>query len=212
MLKLVPEKFLIIMKTKNHLLHLPHECYEYLLVINPAKDVNKKLVAEKQMFYDDFNQKAAINTKPHIIVASFIAKEGMENTIVRWMQRICSKQKSFTVTLNNYGGFPPDTIYLRIQDEAPFRRLAKELSVVNAYINSSSCPPMLVTPRPHVSVADNLSEEIFFKALTQYAHKSFHESFLVNELLLLKRKDGFEAPKPVIVFALQPQVDELVNY
>lgn len=199
------------MKTKNY----PHDssqgCYEYLLVINPGKEVNEKLIAEKQMFYDDYKEKATINTKPHITVASFLAKEGMENTIIRWMQRICSKQQSFAVTLNNYGGFPPDTIYLRIQNEAPFLRLAKELSVVNAYINSSSCPPMLLTPRPHVSIANNLSEEIFFKALTKYAHKSFHESFLVNELLLLKRKDGYDVCKPIIVFALQPLVEELTN-
>ncbi|KAA9039456.1 2'-5' RNA ligase family protein [Ginsengibacter hankyongi] len=199
------------MKTKNYLNDSSHECYEYLLVINPGKEVNEKLMAEKQMFYDDYKEKGAISTKPYIIVARFVAKEGMENTIIRWMQRICSKQKSFVVMLNNYGGFPPNTIYLRIQNEAPLRQLAKELSVVNAYINASSCPPMLLTPKPHVSVASNLSEEIFFKALTQYAHKSFHESFLVNELLLLKRRDGYDAPKPIIVFALPPFVEDLVN-
>jgi hypothetical protein len=199
------------MKTQNYIRNSAEGCYEYLLVINPGKEINEKLVAEKQMFYDDYKEKTAIKTKPHIIVASFFAKEGMENTIIRWMQRICSKQQSFAVTLNNYSGFPSDTIYLRIQNEAPFHKLAKELSVVNAYINSSSCPPMILTPRPHVSIADNLSEEIFFKALTQYAHKSFHESFLVNELLLLKRKDEYDVCKPVIVFALQPLATELVN-
>ena len=199
------------MKTENYSNTTFNGCYEYLLVINPGKEVNEKLIAEKQMFYDDYKEKAAIKTKPHITVASFLAKEAMENTIIRWMQRICSKHQSFVVTLNNYGGFPPGTIYLRIQNEAPFRELAEELSVVNAYINSSSCPPMLHTPRPHVSIADNLSEETFFKALTQYAHKSFHESFLVNELLLLKRRDEYDVCKPVIVFALQPSVGELVN-
>jgi 2'-5' RNA ligase len=199
------------MKAQNYIRNSTEGCYEYLLVINPGKEINEKLVAEKQMFYDDYKEKTAIKTKPHITVASFFAKEGMENTIIRWMQRICSKQQSFAVTLNNYSGFPSDTIYLRIQNEAPFHKLAKELSVVNAYINSSSCPPMILTPRPHVSIADNLSEEIFFKALTQYAHKSFHESFLVNELLLLKRKDEYDVCKPVIVFALQPLATELVN-
>jgi 2'-5' RNA ligase len=199
------------MKTENYLNTSSQGCYEYLLVIHPGKEVNEKLIAEKQLFYDDYKEKAALKTKPHITVAGFFAKEGMENTIIRWMQRICSKHQSFAVTLNNYSGFPPDTIYLRIQNEAPFLRLAKELSVVNAYINSSSCPPMLLTPRPYVSIADHLSEEIFFKALTQYAHKSFHESFLVNELLLLKRKDEYDVCKPVIVFALQPPDMELVN-
>jgi 2'-5' RNA ligase len=210
MLKSVSGKFNF-MKTKNYLHNPPRECYEYLLVIHPGKEVNEKLVAEKQTFYDDYKQKAAIETKPHITVASFFSKEGMENTIIRWMQRIFSKQQAFAVTLNNYGGFPSNTIYLRIQNEIPFRKLAQELSVVNAYINSSSCPPILIAPKPHVSIADNLSEEIFSKALTQYAHKSFHESFLVNELLLLKRKDEYDVCEPVIVFALQPLVMELVN-
>ena len=133
----------------------------------------------------------------------------MENTVIRWMQRICSRQQSFSVTLNNYGGFPSHTIYLRIQNEFPFRQLAKELSVVNAYVSSCSYPPMVILPKPHVSIAGSLPEETFFKALTQYAHKSFHESFLVNELLLLKRKDEYDTSKPLIVFALQPAIDEM---
>ncbi len=178
--------------------------FRYLLVAHPDKDVNEKVMAEKQFFYDEYKEKAGIEIKPHIIIASFLAKEGTENTVIRWMQRICSNRESFPVTLNNYGGFPPDTIYLRIQNETPFRQLAQELSVVNAYVSSGACPPMLTIPRPHVSIAGKLREDVFFKALTQYAHKSFHESFLVNELLLLKSKDEYDTCKPVIVFALKP--------
>ncbi len=197
------------MKTEKIFTGASKGCYEYLLVANPGKEVNEKVMAEKQFFYDEYKEKIAIKSKPQITIASFLAKEEMENTVIRWMQRICSRQQSFSVTLNNYSGFPPHTIYLRIQNEAPFRQLAKELSVVNAYVSSCSCPPMVLLPRPHVSIAGSLPEETFFKALTQYAHKSFHESFLVNELLLLKRKDEYDTSKPLIVFALQPAIDEL---
>lgn len=200
------------MKTENYLRTFHHGCHEYHLVVKPAKEINKKLVAEKQIFYDDYKQQNAVQTKPYIAVAGFFANEGMENTVIRWIQRICSKQQSFSVTLNNYGGFPPDTIYLRIQNESPFLQLAKELSVVNAYISSGSCEPMLLTPRPHVSIAGKLPEDIFFKALTQYAHKFFHETFLVNELLLLKREDENDAGKTIMVFALQPAIKESESY
>jgi len=166
--------------------------YEYLLVAKPGKEVNEKVMAEKRFFYDEYKEQIAIKTTPHITIASFIAKEEMGNTIIRWMQRICARQQSFSVTLNNYGGFPPHTIYLRIQNEAPFCQLAKELNVINAYVDSCSCPPMLLIPRPNVSIAGDLPEKTFFKALTQYAHKSFHESFLVSELLLLKRSDQYD--------------------
>ncbi len=196
------------MKTTKFFQSAGNGYFEYMLVVKPGGELDEKLMTEKKIFYDDFKEKNAVATRPYITVASFPAKEGMENTIIRWMQRICSKQHSFSVTLNNYSGFPPDTIYLRIQNEEPFRQLAKELSVVNAYISSGSCTPMLLTPRPHVSISGKLREEVFFKALTQYAHKSFHESFLVNELLLLKRKDEYDTCKPVIVFALKPAENE----
>jgi len=178
--------------------------YEYLLVAPPDKEVYKKVMTEKQLFYEEYKEKIAIKTLPHITVAGFLASEDMEETIIRWIERICCKQQSFTVTLNNYSGFPPHTIYLRVQDATPFQQLAKELKVVDTYVGSCSCPPMRLISRPHVSIARRLPHEIYFKALTQYAHKSFCESFVVNELLLLRKKDQYDKCKTINVFGLQP--------
>jgi 2'-5' RNA ligase len=191
------------MKREN-LSSLENGIFEYLLVANPNGEVYEKVMAEKQVFYNEYKEKFAIRTKPHITVANFLAKEAMEDTIIRWMERICSKQQSFIVTLNNYSGFPPHAIYLRVQNPAPFQQLAKELRAVNTYVSSCSYPSMNLILKPHVSIAKKLSEEIFFKALTQYAHKSFHESFMVNELLLLRRKHQHDTCKTINVFVLQP--------
>jgi 2'-5' RNA ligase len=188
-----------------------HELYEYLLIANPDTNVFEKVMAEKQSFYDEYKEKVAIKTKPNITVADFLAKEAMEETIIRWIQRICNNQKSFTVTLNNYSGFPPHTIYLRVQNAVPFQQLAKELRVVSTYVSSCACPPMKLIANPHVSIARRLPEEVYFKALAQYARKSFHESFVVNELLLLKRKHQYESCKPVNVFAFQSGGNDLSN-
>ncbi len=51
----------------------------------------------------------------------------MEDTLIRWIQRICNRYSSFDLTLNNYSGFPPHTIYLRVQDPEPFRELMRQL-------------------------------------------------------------------------------------
>jgi 2'-5' RNA ligase len=178
-----------------------NEPFEYLLVAHPGKEVCEKVMAEKETFYEDFKEKIAIKTQPHITVANFYAKESMEDTIIRWMQKIFVNQQSFPVTLNNYGGFPPHTIYLRVQNATPFHQLTKELKVLNEYISSCSCPPMKLISRPHLSIARKLPEEIYFRALTQYARKSFHESFMVNELLLLKRRHQYDTCKKIYVFA-----------
>lgn len=187
------------------------ELYEYLVVAHPDIDVFNKVMEEKKFFYDEYKEKVAIRTKPHITVANFLAKESMEDTIIRWIQRICSQQQSFTVTLNNYSGFPPHTIYLRVQNEQPFRQLTKDLNVVNTYISSCACPPMKIISKPHVSIARDLSEEVYFKALIQYAHKSFHESFSVNQLHLLKREHAYDAGKSINVFGLPPGENALFN-
>lgn len=186
-----------------------HDLYEYLLVTHPDATVNEKVIAEKQLFFDAYNDKVSVEAQPHITVANFLAKESMEETLTRWIQRICTQQQIFTVTLNNYSGFPPHTIYLRIQDEQPFQKLAKDLKVLSAYVNSCSCPPVKIISKPYLSIAKRIPEEIYFKALTQYAHKSFHESFVVKELLLLKRKHKYEDGKRINVFGLSPEKDFL---
>ena len=106
---------------------------EYLLVVHPNSDVYEKVQVEKQLFYNEFKEKIAIKTRPHITVATFVARESMEETLIRWIQRICNLREQFTVTLNNYSGFPPHTIYLRIQNEKPFQQLAKEFLFMPAY-------------------------------------------------------------------------------
>jgi 2'-5' RNA ligase superfamily len=187
------------------------ERYEYLLIAHPDTEVHEKIMAEKHSFYKEYNEKIAIKTQPHIPVANFLANEAMEDTIIRWMQRIFIKQQSFRVTLNNYSGFPPHTIYLRVQNAEPFLHLAKELQVVNTYVSSCSYPPMKLFSNPHVSIAGSLTEEVYFKALIQYAHKSFHESFVLNKLLLLRRKHQDDTCKTIYVFGLQSGDNESFN-
>jgi 2'-5' RNA ligase len=188
-----------------------YELYEYLLVAHPDNAVNEKVMTEKQFFYDEYREKISVKTQPHITIANFLAKESMEETLIRWIQRICTQQHCFTVTLNNYSGFPPHTIYLRVQNEQPFQKLAKDLKVLNEYVRSCSCPPVKIIAKPHLSIAGKLPEEVYFKALTQYAHKSFHESFLVKELQLLKRKHRYDSCKRINVFGLSPEENILFN-
>jgi 2'-5' RNA ligase len=179
--------------------------HEYLLVVNPAASVYEKVMIEKQLFREEYEGGDTARTNPHIVVAVFFAKEAMEETLIRWIQRICNQQQSFTATLNNYSGFPPHTIYLRVQNERPFQKLITDMKVVNAYISSCACPPMQFISKPHVSITEKISEDVYFEALIRYAHRTFHESFAVNELQLLKRKHEYDVLKPINIFRLLPR-------
>ncbi len=196
---------------------------EYLLVIYPNGDLQEKLLEAQQQFSADYGLQMTVRNKPHITVAAFQAGEIMEETLIRWVQRICNSYKSFELTLNNYSGFPPHTlkpaeperakftservsgtIYLRIQDPHPFRQLMQQLRSIDEFFRSSGCPPANLVSRPFLSIAGGLTEQVYNKAMPEYSRRTFHDSFQVDELVLLKRTHSFDACKTVNIFRLQP--------
>ena len=183
--------------------------YEYLLVANPDETVFNKVMTEQQVFYDRYKEKIAVKTKPHITVANFMAMESMEDTVIRWIERICKNQHSFSVVLNNFSGFPPHTIYVRVQNPQPFQQLAKQLQVISDYIKSNEDPLPLLTSRPHLTIARRLPEAVYSKAMMDYSQRDFHSSFMVNELVLLKRKHPFDTSEKVMVFRFLPAAADL---
>ena len=178
------------------------EYYEYLLVVHPAADVYAQLMQEKKYFFETYKEKVAVKTMPHITVANFLAKEAMEETIIRYMHRILSMQKSFTVTLNNFSGFPPHTVYARVQDHQPFKQLAAALTPVEQYVKVNGCPPAKFITHPHISIARRLKADVYDKAMFEFSQRTFFASFNVEELVLLKRQNQFDKCKQVNVFKL----------
>ena len=198
-----------VMKRKEST-QLSDDIREYRLVASPSSEVLDKVNYEKEFFLNRYQQKKLVNAAANITLVSFLAKELMEETIIRWVQRICSKHQGFPVMLNNYSGMPPHTIYLRVQDPLPFRNLAKQLDVLNDYVKANGCPPAQFTMHPYMSIAKCLAEPVYTKAMFEYSQRSFCESFMVNELRLLRKEDLGEY-KMVTVFRLLPPATEIIN-
>lgn len=178
--------------------------WEYLLVIRPDAHVCSKLSAEKLEFCERYHHEPSFHLKPHITVGAFLAPEQVESTVIKWIQRICSMQKSFPVVLNNYSGYPEHTIFLRVQNPGPFQELAFQLNVIDNFIRSNNCPPLKLVSRPHLSIAAKLPADVYDKAMPEYSRKLFHETFMATELLLLKRLNQFDSCRHVNVFRFYP--------
>src|SRR5215475_12756907 len=85
-------------------LHAASRRAEYLLVIYPYGELRDKLQEEQQQFSTDYGLPVMVRNRPHITVAAFQAGELMEDTLIRWIQRICNRHRSFDITLNNFSG------------------------------------------------------------------------------------------------------------
>ena len=91
--------------------------------------------------------------KPHITLASFRPGEEAEDTLIRWIHRICQQHRSFRLALNNYSGIPPHTILPAAVAGIPGRLLAgtgpeldcavQQLDAIDEFIRSSGWPPVL---------------------------------------------------------------------
>ncbi|HEY4109808.1 2'-5' RNA ligase family protein [Puia sp.] len=180
---------------------------EYLLVVYPYGELQEKLQEEQQQFSTDYGLQMTVRNRPHITLAAFQAGEPMEDTLIRWIQRICNRYESFDLTLNNFSGFPPHTIYLRVQDPQPFRELIRQLKAIDDFVRSSGCPPVNLIGRPYLSIAGGLTEQVYNKAMPDYSRKTFHDTFHVDQLVLLKREHAFDACKTVNIFRLLPATD-----
>ncbi len=179
------------------------EHFEYLLLANPGEEVLKKVMAEKEIFSFCYKVNVAKKTFPHITVANFLAKESMEDTLVKWANKIISNQYGFDVMLNNFSGFPSsNTIYARVQNHEPFKQLAASLKTIDEYIRSNGFPKAILSNHPYMAIAQRLQPAIYEKALRDYSRKTFNESFTVNELILLKRQNQYDTRKQVAVFKL----------
>ena len=184
--------------TSNH--------WEYLLIVSPEKEVYEKVVTEKEKFYYKYGEKIAIKTKPHITLAVFLARTEMEKALNISLQAICNVFRASTVTLDSYSGFKPNTIFLKVQNHEPFKRIAKALKAMNDFLDEYECPPIKVTSHPHMSIARRLREYVYFKAIREYKYEAFFESFTMNELVLIKRPHQLHECHNLGAFPLLPSL------
>lgn len=125
----------------------------------------------------------------NLMLAHFMAREDMEATLIRWMHRIISAQKSFRVTLQPQQERVTTGPRLGITDQQPFQQLARELKVVDDYVKSYGCPDMKLITNPSLPANNNGSTPA---------------SFEVKELVLMRKEHAFDTGRQVNIFGLQP--------
>jgi len=178
---------------------------EYLLLAMPDARLRLRLWALTEASKSG-EAPAGLSTAPGegIPVAGFTAGEVMEPTIIKWMQRIVSTQQCWEVRLSGYFGRPPEAVYLRVQDPLPFQKIAASLGPVDELIQSSGYPPARRNLRPQLCIAEAGHPNAAVQLDTQKLKMPFLASFMLEELVLLRRQFALEEYKTVQLFKLRP--------
>ena len=176
---------------------------EYFLIARPGRQVTDKLLQELS-FTSSICESRKIISSPVLSIASFFATAGMEETLIRWLQRISGDMKSFIVTLKEYGGLLSHSIYIDVAQRGAFSIIASHLSPIDEYVRSYNCPPVKFLRQPHMTIASNLTEQEYKQIMLVTTGKSFNEEFLLSEFSLLRHDADTASYKQVALLRLQP--------
>jgi len=164
----------------------------YFIGIIPPSPICEEVLELKQYFRDHFQSKAALHSPPHITLhMPFDWKDKKEGELIDSLQSLSSSLVPIPITLNNFGSFPPKTIFIQVgasdalvQLQLKVRQHCKiKLGLFNADYKD-------LPFHPHMTVAfRDLKKSNFLKAWDDYRNRLFDGEFIADKICLLKH-DG----------------------
>lgn len=160
---------------------------DYLLVIQPSNDVKEKTNTIKKQFAEKYECPQALHSKPHITLLRFMQYSMNERNIIHKMQLCINKHSSFMVLLNGFGSFPTHTIYVNVETKNNIVDVVKSLKPTQAFLKyDKEHKPHFITT-PHLTIARKLQPWQYEKGWLELSNTPFTASFMVSNILLLKR-------------------------
>ncbi len=161
----------------------------YFIAILPPEDVRNIISGLKEYMKENYKAAHALKSPPHItLIPPFRWPETDQDIIIREIERFSEKEKAFTVTLKDYGAFPPRVLYINISRNRILEDLysrfvlatEKWLTLTDKVIRAGRFSP-------HITLATrDLSKDNFHKAWEEFRDKSFSADFVVDKIVLLK--------------------------
>lgn len=176
---------------------------EYMLVITPHEDLREKIIEIKKTFANSYSCEQAMHIKPQMLLAKFTQFEMMEQRIINRLKNICSGLADFKVDIDNFGSYPSHTIYLKVTSQVKITELQKLLKKSQSLMTINKENKPFFAEQPCIIIANKLLPWQYEKSWTAMQHSHFSASFIVNDIVLLKRKMHNQGYTILTRFALQ---------
>lgn len=161
---------------------------DYLLIVQPHEDLYNRIMQVKKSFSEKYDNPMAMYLKPHLTLLRFMQYAMQEQKIIQQLQHIAATKAPFKVDLNGFGSFPSHTIYVNVQTKNNLVELGRSLKAAQHLMKLDKEHKPHFIAEPHISVARKLLPWQYEKAWLEYSSTPFTASFMVNELVLLRRR------------------------
>ena len=163
---------------------------QYLLVIEPHEALCNEISQVKKHFAETYDCAAAAIGKPNITLVRFEQYEMMEQRILRRLQSLTAEQNSFVVELHDFGSLPTHSIYINVTTQTQIIELVKSFRPIQHLLKiDKERKPHFITD-PHITIARKLLPWQYEKGWLELSHTHFSGRFVVDHLLLLRKREG----------------------
>jgi 2'-5' RNA ligase len=164
----------------------------YFLAILTPQEVNAKVLEWKYYMREHFGCVVAMRSPAHItLIPPFWMNEELTASLESDAHSFSEQQISFKIELENFDAFRPKVIFLHVK---PTEHLDKLRSELESHLLSQEKYPIKRETRPfhpHITIANrDLLRKDFAEAFGHFRKIAYRQSFMANEIVLLKHMGG----------------------
>ena len=181
-------------------LHSRDPLNDYRLIIDTPPAVRKKIATIKTQFDAAYKGLVIAGGNPFVYLATFSQPESNEQNMVDALNGIAMGFMPFKLHLKNFGHIDNTEIFIGVEEAETIQYLVSQLKQAEDCMNDARFNEL-----PRISLAQRLHPWQFEKSWPAYAHKSFQATLLADQMLLLKRMEGFRSWQVLKHMAFQNQ-------
>ncbi|MBV9989079.1 MAG: 2'-5' RNA ligase family protein [Chitinophagaceae bacterium] len=163
----------------------------------------------KKSFAEKYDCPAAASGKPNLTLARFEQYEMLESRILHRLKLIAQAQSSFIVELHDFGSFPTHTIFLNITTKTQWVELAKSLRPMQQLLTIDKERKVHIITDPYIPIARKLLPWQYEKSWLEYSNTHFSGRFVLDQLVLLRKRSGESAYSSIGRFKLMNVKEEV---
>lgn len=169
----------------------------YRLVLAPDGGLQQALAVESAYATAQYGAALAWSAKPVLELVRFEARKDMEDTLLRWMRRICGQFAAFDLAFNNYGSQPGTALYLRVADGNLLQTLAGNFHLLDGWLKANGMQAVRISAALRLPLVHRLNSEESLPFLLDFSARSLHAVVKVEELILEKSEGQLVSRLPL---------------
>lgn len=185
---------------QTSILHSHDPLNDYRLIIDTPPAVHKKIAALKTIFDRDYRGLVIAGGNPFVYLATFSQHESREQEMVDALNRIAMGFMPFKMRLKNFGHIENHEIFINIEEHETVQYLVQQLKDAEENMRDARFNGL-----PRITLAQRLLPWQFEKSWREYSGKNLSATFLADQMLLLKRMEGFRSWQVLKHLAFQNQ-------